>query len=361
MNASSGYNTYGWSNGISVIGTTQDIYVTSGGTYTVTVSTGSGCSASASISITENPSPAAAVINTTGPLTLCDDDSNSPLVLNADTSGVGQGVTLAWNNFDDTQGSTQLSVYGSNLDFLIFSNPYSFVLIATNSFGCQSFSNPISVTSVTCQPQITLDLLMFIEGFTDPSTGMMDNGGSGGCLSIVGIPGATPTDADTVHVSLMNAVSHAAEATVSGILHTDGTLSVTFPSNIAAGNYFIRITHRNALETWSSIAIALTAGSNFYNFSDLPTRAFGSNMIQVFPGKWAIYSGDISDANYLGLGLGYQDGIIEAQDYLDEENAIGVILVGYQFEDITGDGIVESADYTLMENAVSAILFSNHP
>ena len=63
----------------------------------------------------------------------------------------------------------------------------------------------------------------------------------------------------------------------------------------------------------------------------------------------------------MGLGLGYQDQIIEAQDYLDMENAVAIIKTGYVYEDITGDGVVEAADYLIMENAVAAIRFTYRP
>ncbi len=78
-------------------------------------------------------------------------------------------------------------------------------------------------------------------------------------------------------------------------------------------------------------------------------------MILVSPGVYAIYSGDISDANNLGLGLGFQDGVVESQDYADMEAANSVNLGGYIVEDITGDGVVESTDYAIIEgnNAVN--------
>jgi hypothetical protein len=57
---------------------------------------------------------------------------------------------------------------------------------------------------------------------------------------------------------------------------------------------------------------------------------------------WALFSGDISDPS---LGAGFQDGIIESQDYSDMENGVYFTYVGYIVEDITGDHLVESADY----------------
>jgi len=199
---------------------------------------------------------------------------------------------------------------------------------------------------------------MFIEGFVDPGTGLMDNYGSGGCLFVVGAS-ASASDADTVRISLVDSATLNTLSTQPGILHTDGTVSVTFP--VSAGSYYLRVKHRNALESWSAAPVSLIAGTNSYDFSTAANKAYGSNMIQASPGEWAFYSGDISDANNLGLGLGYQDQIIEAQDYLDLENAVSVILYGYHYEDLTGDGLVEASDYLIMENAVAAIRFALHP
>ena len=74
-----------------------------------------------------------------------------------------------------------------------------------------------------------------------------------------------------------------------------------------------------------------------------------NNLSDLGDGRFALYSGDISDAN---LGVGFQDGVIESQDYGDLENAVTISLLGYKPEDITGDNIVESGDYGLIETNV---------
>jgi hypothetical protein len=71
-----------------------------------------------------------------------------------------------------------------------------------------------------------------------------------------------------------------------------------------------------------------------------------------------MWSGDISDAAF---GVGYQDDIVEGQDYSDMENAVYVISVGYVPEDITGDGVVEGTDYSIMENNVYFIIQCMRP
>jgi hypothetical protein len=361
LDAGTGYVSYNWSDGANVVSTAQTVSVTTGATYSVTVTDVNGCSASNSQLVTVNPVPAVPVVTPSGPVTLCDDDRDSPLILTADTTGAGPNVSLTWNDFNNTPDVNSLSVHGSDLDFVVLGNPWAFQLTVTNSFNCSSLSNMVSVTSVTCPPQnIAVNVKAFIEGYYS-GNGMMDNFGSGGCLSITS--GAPATDADTMRIVLVNPSNMQDVMTVAGILHTNGQMSVTIPaSNISGNSYFIKLIHRNSLETWSSQPVVFTSPSTSYDFTTAQNKAFGNNMVQTFDNMgWMIYSGDISDGTLNGTGLGNQDGIIEAQDYVDMENAVAIIKIGYQYEDLTGDGIVEAADYLIMENAVSAIRFAMRP
>ena len=146
------------------------------------------------------------------------------------------------------------------------------------------------------------------------------------------------------------------------ILHIDGTVTATFYSVNAGSSYFIRVQHRNALKTWSKLPVLITDNTT-YDFSAANSKAFGNNQVDVGTPlgqapKWAFYSGDISDAS---LGIRLQDNVIESQDYLDMENSVSLIKIGYNVEDVTGDGVVESLDYPIMENNVGQIVFTIRP
>jgi hypothetical protein len=209
------------------------------------------------------------------------------------------------------------------------------------------------ITCYSINAQVTLNLKLFIEGYYT-GNGLMDNYGSGGCLFVCGIS-ANPDDADTITVSLLEPQHLSLIETQRGILQTNGLLTVQFFQAVQNNLFFIRIQHRNALETWSANPIVMQSITN-YDFTDSVSKAFGNNMINVgtqLQPHWAFYSGDISDGNLLQLGVGYQDGIIEAQDYTDMENALG--LTGYQYQDLTGNGIADSADWFIMEANVYAI------
>jgi hypothetical protein len=227
-----------------------------------------------------------------------------------------------------------------------------YMVTVTDDSGCFQAAS-ISVISTNT---VTLNLKVYLEGYYT-GNGLMDNYGSGGLLYITGIS-ANPQDADTVYISAVDINTFAEIDRQPSILKTDGTVNVSFNSSVIPGNYYyIKVNHRNSIETWSASPVLFNTPLT-YNFSDQASKAYGSNMVSTFDGSFAFWSGDISDQ----VGIrGLQDGIIESQDYSDMENAVYIILLGYVPEDITGDGVVESADYSIVENNVYYIIFSMHP
>ena len=169
--------------------------------------------------------------------------------------------------------------------------------------------------------------------------------------------GTNPNACDSITVDLHNsATPFALIESQKGILNINGTSTLTFSSARASNSFYIALKHRNSIETWSSIPVQFFQNTS-YDFTNSQTKSYGNNLTPTSDGFWAIYSGDVSG----NAGLGSQDQIIESQDYLDMENAVGLIFTGYNNADITGDGVVESADYLIMENNVNAIIFSIHP
>jgi hypothetical protein len=188
------------------------------------------------------------------------------------------------------------------------------------------------------------NLKVFLEGFYT-GNGKMDNFGSGGNLNIVGVT-TDPYLADTVQLTLIDTVSLFPVATSKGLLFIDGTVSFNFNS-IVASSYYLKINHRNSIETWSAGPVSLI-NTNFYDFTSSTSQSFGNNTVLTFDNTgWAIYSGDVTDtANKTGP----QDHVVDIDDYNGIENAVFYTYLGYVVEDLTGDGIVESKDYVLIEN-----------
>lgn len=124
---------------------------------------------------------------------------------------------------------------------------------------------------------------------------------------------------------------------VTSNLLTNGSATVEIPESLS-GSYFVVIKHRNSLETWSSVPVLLTSGNVSYDFTDMASRAFGSNMILI-SGKYYIYAGDVN-----------QDDIINLSDMNDVENAAAIFQASYLPEDVNGDGQTDASDEIIIDN-----------
>jgi hypothetical protein len=171
------------------------------------------------------------------------------------------------------------------------------------------------------------------------------------------VAGATALQCDTITVQLRNsACPHGVAASFKGVLGTDGTLACKFPSDKIGSSYFIALHHRSAVQTWSGaggdVPTSFSTATTSYDFSTAIDQAYGSNMVSMGGGVWALYSGDIDDVNANGFG----DGEIEFQDFdvWVAENG----NTGYLRGDLNGDGEVEFLDFDIwgINNGITAIV-----
>lgn len=168
---------------------------------------------------------------------------------------------------------------------------------------------------------IKLDLTIFIEGFYKSDIDMQVS--------------------DTINVELRNSVSpYAVADQTKGVVASDGTVQLVFGAAVT-GNYYLSVSHRNSINTWSANALSISMGSNSYNFSTGSSQAFGNNLkeVVVLPAKFAIFGGDIN-----------QDGIVDAGDLSEAENDALNSVSGYVPADLTGDDFVDADDISLVEN-----------
>ena len=158
---------------------------------------------------------------------------------------------------------------------------------------------------------------------------------------------------DTARIYLRNSSSpynivDSAKSAVDAATLTGSFLFINAP----AGTYYLQVKGRNCIETWSK-----SGGETYnpgtvlnYDFTNLITKAFGSNMTQVntSPVRFAIYSGDVN-----------QDGTIDASDVSSVDNDAFNSLSGYVNTDVTGDDFVDAGDVSIVDNnafnAVSVI------
>jgi hypothetical protein len=162
---------------------------------------------------------------------------------------------------------------------------------------------------------------------------------------------SNPTVTDQIVVELRNQFPpFNVVATTNAILNTNGQAICTF-SGANPGVYYIVVKHRNGLQTWSAGAMPLsTATTTVYDFTLSASQAYGNNMVEVEPGVWAFYSGDISlDEN------------IDLTDLNLYENDALNFLFGYLPTDINGDGTVDLLDAPILDNNINAFIFTMRP
>jgi len=144
---------------------------------------------------------------------------------------------------------------------------------------------------------------------------------------------------DTVKCHLRNSTSPYAEVAVSSaVLDNSGFSSFNF-NTVASGSYYLEITHRNSLETWSSQPQTVVPGGSYnYDFTAAANKAYGNNMI-LKSGKYCDFSGDVN-----------QDGFVNLTDVLLIFNASSVFSTGYIVTDVNGDNIADLTDITIAYN-----------
>ena len=322
---------YQWKNGTTDVGTDSPTYTTSllanGNSITCVMTSNAEC-------ITGNPAISNAIVMSINP---------PPIVSGfSPTSGnPGSTIIISGSGFN---GVTSITINGisivsytvdnsSQITFTVPANATSGLLSITTNCGTAISTVPFTINTST---SVDLEVRLFIEGFY-----------TGGGFMIGTI---SPAFTDTITIELANgsaphSISYSQISTVS----ISGFVTCSFPAAVNGNSYYVVVKHRNAIETWSAIPLTFTGNLMTYDFTNASNKAYGNNQFDLLDGNFAFWSGDISDAT---LGVGYQDGVVESQDYSDMENAISVTLLGYVVEDLTGDGVVESSDYGIMETSL---------
>ncbi len=145
---------------------------------------------------------------------------------------------------------------------------------------------------------------------------------------------------DTVTAYLRNYSSPFAKVDSAKAVIDSITFTGAFHFNSASsGSYYIEITHRNSIETWSKIPVAINTGSiTDYNFTNSAAKAFGNNLT-LKGTKYCIYSGDVN-----------QDGFVNLSDVILVYNDGANFVTGYKNTDVTGDNTSDLTDLIITFN-----------
>jgi hypothetical protein len=245
-------------------------------------------------------------------------------------------LTASWNgvyNWITNGNATTKSISISN------PNTGLFVYQVKDQFNCITDVFNITVIGATT----SVSAKFFIEGYYDVATHAMRP-----VKANQGI-GASATEVDTVTFELRNPTTYAIVASTTATLGTNGLATAIFNSSIS-GSYYLVIKHRNMIETWSANPITISTVTSNYDFSNQNSKAYGANMVQVEPGVWALYSGDIN-----------HDSNVDNGDYSIWEADANDFLAGYYPTDLNGDGNVDNADYSIWESNSNNFIFSIRP
>lgn len=164
------------------------------------------------------------------------------------------------------------------------------------------------------------------------------NAGRNG-LTVLALFEGYATRSDTVTFSLHETVNPERVIESHKVIVSPGsvaTCELSFAEEEAG--YFIRVLHRNSMETWSKdSALYLRNGELFYDFSRDSTMAYGNNLATI-NGRAYIFSGDVN-----------QDGLIDITDGSAVSNDAHEYIMGYVPTDLNGDGIVDSSDMIIAD------------
>ncbi|MFM2156163.1 MAG: hypothetical protein RL516_912, partial [Bacteroidota bacterium] len=273
--------------------------------------------------------------------TNCQDYTLNLTVANVSISGltpasgaVGSTVVISGSGFTSATG---VSFNGTSAtSFTVNSNSQITVTVPAGATtgaitvvvgGCSA----ISSGNFTVGTNATLNLKAYLQGYYS------GNGTMTSVLSNQGVSSNT-NEVDTITVELRDAATGTnVVASTSGVIMTDGTVSLSLPASVVGNDYYIVINHRNTVQTWSADLVTMAATTS-YDFTTAATSAFGDNMIEVEAGIFAMYTGDIN-----------QDEFIDPFDYPSFELDNVTFAGGYLATDLNGDGFVDPFDYPVFE------------
>ena len=326
---------YTWSggvtNGVSFIPSSSE-------TYTVIGVDANGCTASASQYVQVNDVPS---VQSCTNQHFCYGQSVATALL----SGSPAGVTFDISGGASIGLANQTAV-SSIPSFTATSVGTSIITITPMANGCVGASSTYTLTVTNCG-NVTVHLKLFLHGYYD-NNGLMQK-----VLynqSVVSDPASVLADSVTIELHAAS-YPYSMIKTTTALLHTNGTLTCSFPDDVLGTPYYIVIHHRNTIETWSAAPMTITADMT-YDFTTAASKAYANNQVDVSGNGtiWAMFTADLN-----------QDQNVDLLDMPILEDDIALYMYGYAATDLNGDGNTDLLDVIYLDYGIANYVFSYHP
>jgi len=143
---------------------------------------------------------------------------------------------------------------------------------------------------------------------------------------------------DTVTVSIRyNRSPYQIAESKKAVLDSNGFNIFNFNTISNLSKYYIAVTHRNMIESWSRLPNEFYQDALSYNFTQGTGNTFGNNVTKK-GNRYCFYNGEI-----------VHDGIIDVTDYQFVENNSFAFAAGYKTTDLNGDQITDISDLVIVE------------
>ncbi|MEI8203105.1 MAG: hypothetical protein WCH34_08850 [Bacteroidota bacterium] len=163
--------------------------------------------------------------------------------------------------------------------------------------------------------------------------------------------------ADRINVELFeeNPPYNAIGVSIGGIDLTTGGWASFQMSPTHNGNYYIKVSNRNHLSVWSSIAVPFNTNIVNYDFTTNALQAYQAPggitpQIMLANNLYALYLGDLD-----------QSGGVDFDDFNVLEPLLTAGTYGFSIADLNGNALVDFDDFNLFEPMLNEGPFSQYP
>lgn len=237
------------------------------------------------------------------------------------------GFTSCIPNYTKTLVTNDTTIWINGL--ITGTKYFARVQTLSHSYNSSNYSNTDSVKTIYSGSNLIVKT--FLEGYMKSSTSMVS-----ALFNADGISGLSLCD--SIKVTFVDSSSLSDIYTTFTILDTTGNAQITLPPSINGNNVYIAVKHRGHITTWSAKSYLIN-GTIQLDLTVDPNNTFGSNVLDLKNGYFAIYGGDVNN-----------DGVVSNDDMVSMDNDNSTFNSGYLNTDMNGDSIITNDDIVILDN-----------